>query len=136
MRFPGSHGVVPPPPVFSTQASNKSSNLARSFRVGQKSFGSGLTRQINIGEGRRQGKNLNGTTERTIKSNLRTKVKNIPRKSPRNKSSRKHLSVTIPSKAPHKSKLAPGKKHKVSKTISTPKRQQADLALRRKASVM
>ena len=46
---PGSYVGMPPPPVFTTPARNKSSNLARSLRVRLKTFDSSLTRQINIG---------------------------------------------------------------------------------------
>ena len=148
---------MPPPPVFTTPARNKSSNLARSLRVRLKSFDSSLTRQINIGTGRMERHNLKvATTGKMRKSKSPRKTKN--------KSSRKHLSVTTPSKAkkfiPHKSKLAPGKQPKVfcpetpthkvvgrksdgntsiadspdkaeregAKTITTPRMQQAGLA--------
>ena len=72
---PGSYVGMPPPPVFTTPARNKSSNLARSLRVRLNSFDSSLTRQINIGTGSRERKNLNVATTGTMtKSKLSSKV--------------------------------------------------------------
>ena len=59
---PGSQGAVAPPPVFTKPASNKTNQLARTFRSGPKSFDTSLTRQINIGAGRRERKNLKVVT--------------------------------------------------------------------------
>ena len=90
---------MPSPPVLTTPASSKSSNLARSFLVRPKNFDSSLTWQNNIGAGRREVKSM--TNGRMIKSKLSSKVINPPHKSPKktkNKSSRKHLSGTTPSK--------------------------------------
>jgi len=190
---PGSQGVMAPPPVFTKPASNKANHLTRTFRSRPKSFDTSLTRQINIGVGRRERKNLKVvTTGRMItKSKLSAKKRHLPHKSPRktkqmvkrnltfddgkhrspvlpHKSPRKNLAVTTPSKArkytPHKSKLTPGKQHRVlcpetphhkgarrksdgntsiaetpdkgdgARTIASPRRQEASLALRRKAS--
>eukprot|EP00092_Neocalanus_flemingeri_P011686 GFUD01012596.1.p1 GENE.GFUD01012596.1~~GFUD01012596.1.p1 ORF type:complete len:2173 (+),score=594.82 GFUD01012596.1:2-6520(+) len=192
LAAPGSHGAMAPPPVFKP-ASNKSSNLTRSFKIRPKSFDTSLIRQINIGVGKRERKNLKVvTTGRMItKSKLSAKKKLLPHKSPKktkqmvkrnltfddgkhrspilpHKSPRKNLSITTPSKVrkftPHKSKLTPGKQHRVlcpetpnhkvmrrksdgntsiaetpdkgnvARTITTPRRQQASLALRRRAS--
>merc|ERR1712142_42038 len=182
-----------PPPVISKPASSKTNQLARTFRSRPKSFDTSLTRQINIGAGRRERKNLKVvTTGRMItKSKLSAKKRHLPHKSPRKtkqmvkrnltfddgkhrspvlpmKSPRKNIAVITPSKvrkyASTKGKMTPGKQHRVLcpetpshrggrrksdgntriavtpdkgsqiRTITTPRRDQASFALRRKAS--
>ena len=82
---PGSHGAVAPPPVFTKSASNKTNHLARTFRSRPKSFDTSLTRQINIGAGRRERKNVRAvTTGRMItKSKLSAKKRHHLHRSPR-----------------------------------------------------
>ena len=55
---PPSIGSLAPGSAITKPASNKASQLPRSFRSRPKSFDQSLNRQINIGAGRRERKNL------------------------------------------------------------------------------
>ena len=128
----GSQGAMAPPPVITKPASKKSNSLCRSFRAWPMSFGTSLTRQINIGAGKMERKNLKvaSTGNMITKSKLSSRKRNPLTKSPKKtkqmlernltfddvrprssvfplKSPRKNLSVTTPSKVRRKASFYP-----------------------------